>query len=592
VGDYVTMIVSPALIMALVGSLIFFLLEILYVGAFTFRLHWTFSCFIFAAVLIARIAITYGRERAGLYALALGVVVWIALQCYLELPPEVPLAGIGWLVNALLMALIWWCADRLTWDCTYLDEQTDPGGAGLLEAARLESLGIHIEPETGEEGRRKSKPKSVRGGSRETWWQRYQQYQEKRASAPHTPGVWVVYFSLAALPLFGLGQVLIPAQALERRRYTFQLLVVYVTAALGLLLTTCYLGLRRYLRHRKLRMPVRMTAVWLIAGTLLVGILLIGSAVLPRPQAEYPLRELVGMTSPQRDASRYATMRDSGTRGEGRPGEGAKANDSTKGSGAKDGQREGNQGKDGGSTGSKKDDQGGDGKSGRGSGQGSGSGSGSGQGSGQGKGSGQSQGQEPGGRNSPAASPPPVTFLTPLFNVLKWLVFAVLAIAVALTLLGALLKFLANFTLWAERLLAFFRDWWSSFGSWSRSLTANKEDQPAQAPPRRPFSSYRNPFVNDEPLMLSPMALVRYTFDALEAWGAENGCERRPDETPLEFADRLVVVATELSTLAPQLAALFARCLYARHTPNRQDIEIARQLWECLDQSVAGAREG
>ena len=40
-ADYVTVALSPALIMALVGSLVFFLLEVLYVGQYSERLQWT-----------------------------------------------------------------------------------------------------------------------------------------------------------------------------------------------------------------------------------------------------------------------------------------------------------------------------------------------------------------------------------------------------------------------------------------------------------------------------------------------------------------------------------------------------------------------
>ena len=40
-ADYVTIALSPLLIMALVGSLVFFLLEILYVGQFPERMTWT-----------------------------------------------------------------------------------------------------------------------------------------------------------------------------------------------------------------------------------------------------------------------------------------------------------------------------------------------------------------------------------------------------------------------------------------------------------------------------------------------------------------------------------------------------------------------
>ena len=124
------------------------------------------------------------------------------------------------------------------------------------------------------------------------WWERYRRFREERRRRPHTPGVWVVYFSLAALPLYGLGQSLIPAYDESRRRYVFWLMTVYVASGLGLLLTTCFLGLRRYLRQRKLQMPMKMTGTWLAIGGALIAVLLLLGAFLPRPHAEYPLVDL------------------------------------------------------------------------------------------------------------------------------------------------------------------------------------------------------------------------------------------------------------------------------------------------------------
>ena len=54
-ADYVAIAISPALIMALVGSLVYFLIEVMYVGEYQARLNYAFALFVFAAVLIARI---------------------------------------------------------------------------------------------------------------------------------------------------------------------------------------------------------------------------------------------------------------------------------------------------------------------------------------------------------------------------------------------------------------------------------------------------------------------------------------------------------------------------------------------------------
>src|SRR5205807_2894621 len=139
------------------------------------------------------------------------------------------------------------------------------------------------------------------------WWARYRRYREQKRRRRHNPGVWVVYFSLAALPLYGVGQSLIPADDLERRRAAFWLMTVYVGSGLGLLLTTCFLGLRRYLRQRNLRMPMAMTGVWLTIGGIMVAVFLLAGALLPRPYSEYSLFDAAKVFgTKERQASKYA----------------------------------------------------------------------------------------------------------------------------------------------------------------------------------------------------------------------------------------------------------------------------------------------
>src|SRR5206468_2515331 len=120
-------------------------------------------------------------------------------------------------------------------------------------------------------------------------------------------GVWVVYFSLAALPIFGIGQLFVPAANEGRRQYVFQLLAVYVASGLGLLLTTSFLGMRRYLRQRFVEMPPRVAGKWITLGAGLGLGLLVLAVLLPRPNAEYAVPSLTGtLGSPERQASRYA----------------------------------------------------------------------------------------------------------------------------------------------------------------------------------------------------------------------------------------------------------------------------------------------
>src|SRR5436309_6973520 len=138
-ADYVAIAISPALIMALVGSLVFFLLEIAYVGQFYGSLRWVLFFFVFGAVLVSRISMESDTaDRAPLYGVILGALMWLALQKYVDYPRGSGASEWGWVINLGLIVLIWWSAHRLTWDCTLIDDAVDASGAGLLEMAGLE----------------------------------------------------------------------------------------------------------------------------------------------------------------------------------------------------------------------------------------------------------------------------------------------------------------------------------------------------------------------------------------------------------------------------------------------------------------------
>jgi hypothetical protein len=126
-ADYVVIAISPVLIMTLVGSLVFFLLELSYRGDFGFRVRWIMFCFVVGAVLVARIAIQEGRDHASLFGGALVLVVGIGAYRFVDA------VVVAW----VLLAIVWWCAWRLTWDCTLIDDDEDASGEGLLEAAGL-----------------------------------------------------------------------------------------------------------------------------------------------------------------------------------------------------------------------------------------------------------------------------------------------------------------------------------------------------------------------------------------------------------------------------------------------------------------------
>jgi hypothetical protein len=626
-ADYVALAISPALIMGLVGSLVFFLQEVFYRGQYEGRLQWILFFFVFGAVLVARVAMTdMISGRAGLYGLVLGFLTWLGMQFFVDYDDSVK--PVAWLINAGLLGVVWWCANKLTWDCTQVDEDTDMTGEGVLQAAGLE--GDAAKSETAEGAYTdltvvEAKPKG--------WWQRYQEYREERKKK-RTLGVWVIWFSLAALPLFGLGQSLVGPEELGRRRYLFWLMTVYVGCGLGLLLTTCFLGLRRYLRQRRLQMPAAMTGAWLTGGGSLIVLLLLAGAFLPRPSAEYPVLGLGRLKSQERGASKFAMKNDGHGKGEGRPGQDGEqdksANNSGRGkgqrgdgqgksdaSGSKDGSGKGkqgsgqNQGKQGSSSQQgNKSDKGGDGsKSGKDNQGGSKSDrekgkSGSQQDQGKQSSSGQKDqrggsGQQPkgekqsdGDRSSSSGSSSSPSRITSALSslsrtlgpVLKWLAFAALALAVLFVLFRSGLQFLAGFTDWARRLLEAWNNFWASLFGGRRGGKKSEEAAEEAGRPERvvPFSAFPNPFAGGPAGMATP-ELVKYSFAALQAWARERDLGRQPGETALEFTERLGDELPALEAELRRLAALYARAVYARGGLPPNAVELVRQFWEKLE---------
>src|SRR6185295_2724084 len=74
-ADYMAIAISPALIIVLVSSVAFFLLTMSYGGAFEGSAQWTMGCFCFAAVLISRVSIVEGAERAAMFGVVLAAAV-------------------------------------------------------------------------------------------------------------------------------------------------------------------------------------------------------------------------------------------------------------------------------------------------------------------------------------------------------------------------------------------------------------------------------------------------------------------------------------------------------------------------------------
>jgi hypothetical protein len=590
-ADVIVTALSPVLIMGLVGSLVFFLAEVFYAGRYEDRLLYTLFFFVAGAVLVGRIAVVVDRTRAWAYGGVLALVTFLALRIWVEFPSDHPMALFKDLINVALIVVVWWASNRLVWDCTFIDEKRKGSSKGLLAAAGWEKRpGIRPDVVEDVEEDERRYDAGMQG-----WYQRFDQWKKSRAKKPHTPGLTVVYFSLAALPIFGLGQALIPSDEPARRAFAFRLAAVYVGSGLGLLLTTSFLGLRRYLRQRKIQMPVSMTATWMGLGAVLIVAFIVVGALIPRPYSESPAWAPTRSLTRERDASNYAVNRDSGGKGQGRQGEQA-----TKGDGKSTGK--------GGEPGAK--GKAGDAKSGSGDKDGKNGGGGDKKSGGsEGKKEGEAKGkdaqeakdsgrqadakQTQGNKNGTSAAQrfqnsSVGNAVSKVADVLKWIVFAVLAIIVLFVVFRHGLQFLSNFMPWAKNLLAAIDAWWKGlFGGRAPVVRETVTTRPAPVESRVPFAAFSNPFTDGTADGRSPEDLVRYSFHAFEAWAGDRNLPRSDDQTPLEFAARVGDQFTWLRPDARQLALLVARMAYAEGNLPDNSRRTLGEFWERLTSGAA-----
>jgi hypothetical protein len=606
-ADYVVIAISPALIMTLVGSLAFFLLAVAYRGQFETRVQWVLFWFVMGAVLVARIAIEQEKEQASLLGWILAGLTGLFVYKYIE--PEAQI--VAW----VLLAVIWWCSWKLTWDCTLIDDGADSSGEGLIEAAGLVGGKDGVHPQSAGSSIADRAPRAEAqepDDERPTGWHRLISDKSQRRRRPHAPGLWVVYFSLAALPLFGVGQLFIPAVQSDRRSYAFLLLAVYVASALGLLLTTSFLGLRRYLRQRKLQMPVAMTATWIGMGTTLAVALLLLALLIPRPQGEYTITEWIDKVDAKaREASRLAMLRDGRGEGAGRrigeqdqkarqPGD--RPPPEQQQAGQQPQQQEPQQGPDRqepgqgdakGDTAGRKGDKA-DGKQNQQAGQ-------QGQQNQQQAGANQPDGNKNGQQLKPGEQPPrgqkaqgakqtpppppsaPPTrsmltnVLTSLAPFVKWILYGLLA-AIAIYVV---------FRHWArfiEILLNLWNELLSLFGFGSRPESAGGSAAADHAPePPPPFASFNDPFLDGTARRMALAQLVRYTFEALEAWSREQGLPRSSEQTPFEFAAELGRRIPKASKDISETAQIYVQVAYARGNPSRDSLDVLERMWRRMN---------
>ncbi len=435
-------------------------------------------------------------------------------------------------MGMVLLAIVWWCAHKLIWDCTLIDDNEDASGSGLLQSAAETNVFVPVE----------KKPPIILA----------QKTDQKKKATPHSPGLWVVYFSLAALPLFGIGQVLLPRGDLAARHAGFAYLFVYMAAAFGFLLATSFLGLRRYLRQRYIsRCPPSSRLAGSGLGRGVAAFVLIAALLLPRPgagEAWMALRYQVDYRLHQ--ASDYAMRFSPHGSGKGRAGnQPSKTSPQNNPNG--NSQPDNQSGSDGKSPG----DAGSSGKS-----QSSGN-----------QHSGRGQNPSPQQPQQPLSAPS----INPFYNLFKWVFLLALALLVAWwvarqhsLILQAIRSIIASIADFFRNLFGF---------RFSLKRTAAPENKRNQI--RKPFSTFHNPFQTGGEQSWTQAQLILYTYDGLRAWAAEQGIDPHPEHTAREFCMELGQSFPQIHSELTNLSILYGRTAYGMEQLENQNLEPLKELW-------------
>jgi len=116
--------------------------------------------------------------------------------------------------------------------------------------------------------------KSAPPASEKTWMGRL---------SPGHPGVVILYFSLVALPLFGLGVYLFDLNQSAARFRMGAYLFIYLWCALALLCLATLSQLRSYFKSRRVALPDSLGMAWLLLGMVTVSVVMFTAFLLPQP---------------------------------------------------------------------------------------------------------------------------------------------------------------------------------------------------------------------------------------------------------------------------------------------------------------------
>jgi hypothetical protein len=112
------------------------------------------------------------------------------------------------------------------------------------------------------------------------------------------------------------------------------------------------------------------------------------------------------------------------------------------------------------------------------------------------------------------------------------------------------------------------------------------DDGPSpQNVPLPKFHDFQNPFATGRHEQLPPKELVRYTFEAFEAWARDGGHARTPDQTPHELVRDAIAPQMPMFAEARRMAELYGETAYGSGAVSREAANGLTRIWTMMHDS-------
>jgi hypothetical protein len=166
-------------------------------------------------------------------------------------------------------------------------------------------------------------------------------------------------------------------------------------------------------------------------------------------------------------------------------------------------------------------------------------------------------------------------------DILKWAFYAALALATAWLLWkhrGQLIQAIADLLRELRELLARLL----GGGRSAADGLGTDERSSGSGPRHRAFAEFQDPFATGTYQRLPPDELVRYTFEAFEAWARDRGHSRTLDQTPHELVQRSIARQTPMYTEARRMAELYSEAAYGAGGISHEAAGGLREVWKLM----------